>query len=228
MNTKSVIAVIVVLVIIAGGWYLYSTGKLTSIVGSGTATSTATIVASVNGQNITYGQLTAAEAQLATQAGVSATSTDPTVKSQLQSGALDSLISLALLQQAAQKAGIVASSTAVDAQVQAAKTQLGGDAAYQQALAKQGITESALRDQIAKNLAVQIYLEQTLNLSQATATDAEISAAYDQVKSQQSDVPPLSQVKDQVKQLVIQQKQQQLISNEVAKLRQGANIQTFI
>ena len=127
----------------------------------------------------------------ATDAGVSATTTDPTIQSQLKTQALNSLVSLALLTQAAAQAGATASSSAVDAQIAAAKQQLGSDAAYQQALAQQGVTEAELRTQIAQNLAVQAYLEAQLHLSTITATDAEITAAYNQVKAAQgSNTPP--------------------------------------
>lgn len=226
---KALIAIIVLLIIGAGGWYLVSSGTLNlnqfmQPGGSADSTDTATTVATVNGENISSAQLAAAAAQINAQNGTS-TITTP---AQVQAQALDSLIAQMLLVQAVKKAGIVASSTQVEAQIQAAKTQLGTQAAYEQALAAQGMTEASLRAQISADLAIQEYLSQTLNLSAITATDAEIQTAYKQASEQQTDVPPLSQVRDQVQKFVIQQKQQQLINAQIQKLRSEGDIKILI
>jgi len=224
---KALIAVIVLLIIGAGGWYLVSSGTLDLskfMQPKATESSTATTVATVNGENVSNAQLSVAVAQINAQNGTS-TITTP---AQVQSQALDSLIAQALLAQAVKKSGIVASSTQVEAQVQAAKTQLGSQAAYEQALAAQGITEETFRAQLSSDLAVQAYLNQTLNLSAVTATDAEIQTAYKQASEQQTDVPPLSQVREQVQKFVIQQKQQQLVNTQIEKLRAEADIKILI
>ena len=224
---KALIAVVVLLIIGAGGWYLVSSGtvNLSQFTQSKAPEgSTATAVATVNGETITSVQLSAAVAQINAQNGTS-TITTP---AQVQSQALDSLIAQALLVQAVKKAGIVASSTQVEAQVQAAKTQLGSQAAYEQALAAQGITEETFRAQLSSDLAMQAYLNQTLNLLAVTATDAEIQTAYKQASEQQTDVPPLSQVREQVQKFVIQQKQQQLVNTQIEKLRAEADIKILI
>ncbi len=229
MNAKNIVAVLVVVVVIGGAiWYLSSTGKLgmPTPSTSTTATTTSDTVATVNGEAISRTQLTTAEGQLATQQGLSATSS--AVLAQMQTQALNALVSQVLLRQAAQKSGIVASSTQVDAQIAADKKQLGTDAAYQQALITQGLTENDLRTQIAAALVMQGYLDQTLNLSAVTATDAEVQAAYKQLSTGQTNVPPLKQVSAQVKQLVIQQKQQQLINALADKLRTTADVKTLI
>jgi hypothetical protein len=234
---QTIITLVVLVILAAGGWYLYSTGALKGIgTPSNMATSTAPAidvtqpVAMVNGQTITRGQLNTAEAQVASQAGVNVASLDASTTKQLETQALASLVNQALLAQAAAAGGFTASSTAVDAQIAQLKTQLGGDAAYQQALGKQGLTEDALRTQVAQGLAINAYLEATLHLSKVTATSAEITSAYNQIKAAQqgTTTPPLSQVKAQVEQLVIQQKQQQLAAQEVQKLRAAASIQTLI
>ena len=226
---KALIAIIVLLIIGAGGWYLVSSGTLNlnqfmQPGGSADSTDTATTVATVNGENISSVQLAAAVAQINAQNGTS-TITTP---AQVQTQALDSLIAQTLLTQAVKKAGIVASSTQVEAQIQAAKTQLGTQAAYEQALAAQGMTEESFRAQISADLAAQEYLNQTLNLQAVAATDAEIQSAYAQASAQQADVPPLSQVRDQVKQFVIQQKQQQLVNAQIQKLRSEGDVKILI
>ncbi|MEK7109096.1 MAG: SurA N-terminal domain-containing protein [Patescibacteria group bacterium] len=221
---NALIAVVAVLILGAGGWYYVSSGKFVQPAGGGAPAAADKPVATVNGENIMQSRLASAESQIMAGQGTTTVLTQVQVRAQ----ALDSLIAQALLRQAAQKAGITASSTQVDAQVQANKTQLGGEDAYQQALTAQGMTEEDLRAQISASLIIQTYLIQTLNLSAIAASDAEIKAAYDQVAAQQTGVPPLAQVKDQVKTLVIQQKQQQLIDAQVQKLRAEGEVKVLI
>lgn len=226
---KAIIVIIVLLIIGAGGWYLVSSGKLnlnqlTQPNSSANSATTTATVATVNGEPVSSTQLAAAVAQINAQNGTS-TITTP---AQVQTQALDSIIAQMLLVQAVKKAGIVASSTQVEAQIQAAKTQLGSQAAYEQALAAQGMTEAGLRAQISSDLAIQAYLNQALNLSAVTATDAEIQAAYKQAAAQQTGIPALSKVRDQVQKFVIQQKQQQMINAQVQKLRSEADIKILI
>jgi hypothetical protein len=225
---QTLIGVVVLVLLGVGGWYAYSTGALKGP--SSTATSTPDgnqTVATVNGKAITAAQLISAENQLAAQAGVSTSTLDASTTAQLRSQALDSLINQEVLGQAAAQAGYTASSTQVDAQLAATKAQLGSDAAYQQALQKQGMTEAELKAQIAQGLAIQAYVEATLHLSTVTASQTEITTLYDQLKAQAAGTttPPLSQVKDQVKQLVISQKQQQQVAQLVQQLRAQANVQ---
>lgn len=213
MNKAVIIAIVVV--IAAAGWYVLS----------GHAGSNNT-VATVNGTAITRAELVAKESEIAAQQGMVATST--AVQAQFQGDALNSLIGQTLLVQAAQLAGVAASSTQVDAQLAAARAQFGTQAEYDKALTAQGMTEADLRTQFSENSLINAYLDTQLNLSTATATPAEIAAAYNQVAAQQKGVPPLAQVRAQVAQMVVQQKQQISVNAYVAQLRSAAKIQIFI
>lgn len=216
------IVVIVLIAIGVGAWYYY--GKDNG--GAAGVSNPGATVATVNGTAITAGQLASAETSLEAQVGATASTTDEKV--QLQSAALSSLIAQALLSQAASAAGVTASSTEIEAQLAQAKAQFSSDSDYQQALSQRGLTEATLRDQISQSLMIQAYLDKQLNLSAATATDAEIQTAYNQVASQNSSVPPLDQVRDQVAQAVVQQKQQAAINQYVQQLQAQANVQILI
>ncbi len=223
---KTIIAIIVVILLAAGGWYAYTKGMFGTPAAAPAAVGASDTVAVVNGENIIRGDLDTLKLQLAAQAGAQASSTE--AQAQLQTQALNSLISQVLLRQAAANSGVVASSTEVEKQMAAAKAQFKSDAEYQQALTTQGLTEDTLRAQITKNLTISAYLDKELKLSSITATEAEIKTAYDTVAKAQTGVPPLAQVKDQVKNMVIQQKQQVLIDAQVAKLRAAGNVQVLI
>ena len=118
----------------------------------------------------------------------------------------------------------------MDAQLTATKAQFSVPGDYDKALAARGMTENDLRLAISNNLVINAYLEQQLNLSTATATPAEIRTAYEQVVAQRTGTttPPLSAVRDQVAQMVVQQKQQDSVNAYVAQLRSAANIQILI
>ncbi|MDB5194502.1 MAG: hypothetical protein JWN50_516 [Parcubacteria group bacterium] len=215
-SNKTIISVVILIVLIAGGWYILSHRAATS----GPAATANAPVATVNGENIVQSDLTAAELQISQ--GVAATTTD--AQATLKSQALDSLIAKTLLKQAAEKAGITASSTQIDASLSSIKSQFQTQDAYTQALASQGVTEDQLKAEISGNLVIQNYLDQTLGLSSVTASEAEIKAFYDQAAAGQTGVPALATVHDQVKQAVIQQKQGNLIDAYVLKLRSTADI----
>lgn len=225
MNTEkrktAISAAVVVVLIGAGTWYAFTHHAPSA--GGAAAGGT---VATVNGTAITQSQLAAVESQFTTQQGAAATTTEAKLK--LQSAALDALIGQELLKQAAEKAGFTASSTAIDTQLASDKAQFKSQASYEKALAAQGMTEADLRTQIGRSIIVKAYLEKQLNLSAATATPAEIKTAYDQVASTQKGVPPLSQVRDQVAQMVVQQKQQAMMEAYVTKLRAAADVQILI
>ncbi len=221
--SKTISSVIVVVVVVAAGWYLvkHGTGGSSAVLGANEP------IATVNGTTITRAELTAEESQIAAGQGLSATST--TAQAQFQTDALNTLIGQTLLMQAAAQAGITASSTEVDAQLAATKAQFPTPADYEKALATQGLTEDDLRTKIGQNLVLNAYLEQQLKLSKLAATDAEVKAAYDRVAAQSgTSTPPLSKVRPQVEQMVVQQKQQESVNAYVAQLRSAADVKILI
>ena len=81
---KALIAVIVLLIIGAGGWYLVSSGTLDLskfMQSKATESSTATTVATVNGENVSNAQLSVAVAQINAQNGTSTITTPAQVQS---------------------------------------------------------------------------------------------------------------------------------------------------
>ncbi len=224
INKETIGSVVAVVLVAAGGWYAFTNQPAS---GGPAAAGAADTVAIVNGQNVTRAELDLAVAQMTGGQGASAATTTE-AKAALDKQALDSVIGRTLLLQAATQAGLTASTTAVDAQVAAAVAQLGGQDALDKQLASQGMTAESMRVQISENLTIQAYLEQTLKLSTLTATDAEIKAMYDQLSAGGEGIPALSEVKEQVKQMIIGQKQQELVGGEIEKLRAAGSVQVLI
>lgn len=224
MNQKTIIAVVIGILVVAGAWYYYSyknTGENNS--------AKSEVVARVNGEDITRAELEKTENQILSTQGVNIDTLDEATRTQLQTQALDNLISNTLIRQAAEKSGETTTDADVDGQLATIKGQFKDDAEYQTALAAQGLSESELRSNIATDIKVQAYLKKTLPLDSVTATDAEIKTLYDQEASNGGDnLPALSDVSEQIKAFVIQQKQQQLVQTHIQELRTAGEVEVLI
>lgn len=224
-NKIKMIAGVVVLILIAVGGYMYFSkmkeGPKPEVV------VTAEPVATVNGVNITK---EAFDAQLATSitalkaqgVDLSASTTEAQVRTQV----LNDLINTELVNQGIVAAKITATPQEVETQFQTLVTQLGGTAKLQEELTKAGLTEAKLKENIAKQLTVQKYLAANIDATSATVTDAEIKKYYDDNTKGKKDVPALKDVKEQIRQTLLQPKQQVLINAFLQVLRGKATVTT--
>ena len=244
MQQKILIIVISVLIIAgaAGGVYYFATkdtpqkdvttdlfsasgGTMDDTQSTTTKVELPDVVARVNGEEITKADMEKYENQFAASQGFDLTALTPELVTQLHNQALDALMSNILIKQAKDKAGIVATDEEINAQLTTVKGQYEDDAKYQEALSGQGLTEEDLKKLIADDLAIQKYLDQTLDLKSVTATEEEIQDVYDQEASASTTTPPLADVKDQINNFVIQQKQQQKIIEHIQALMSDADIE---
>ncbi|NCN52989.1 hypothetical protein GW950_00820 [Candidatus Wolfebacteria bacterium] len=222
---KLFIAIVGILVVAIGVWFLFSNKEAPSQNGAPELSDT---IARVNGENITRTELENSEAQIAAQQGIDTASLDATAREQLQAQALDGLIANILIQQAVVNSGIIATEVAVDEQIALIKGQFSNDTQFQEALVEQRLSEADIRKQVRGEVATQIYLEQTLNLSSITATDEEVNTLYKQEAAVTKDIPPLEDVRAQIESFIIQQKQLELLSAHVQELSINADIEIFI
>jgi hypothetical protein len=186
-------------------------------------------VAIVNGQKIArslynerYAQLSAAVASQ----GRSATTTE--MQTLIKTQTLDNLTSEALLLEAAGKENIKADTTAVDTQFAKDKSGFTDATAFEKALTSQGFTDSSYKEALIRNNIIQQYLAKHIDIASVKATPAEVRALYDQSIVGSTNVPPFAEVKAQVENQIIQQKQQQLISTFIQQLKASSTIQTLI
>ena len=224
-GNKIIIAVLVLIVLLVGAYFVIKGGKI------GSATNTSASVATVNGVAISKAtfetQLASTISSYTAQGGnASSTAELATLKQQV----LNNLIDTELLNQAAKAAGITASSTEVEAQYQAILTQAGGATGLATELKQNNMTDAQLRANIAQQLSIQAYLLQNINVSAITASDAEIAAFYTQYSAAQKaagqTVPALATLSAQIKQQIISNKEQTLIANFIAGLQAKATIAT--
>lgn len=213
---NTIIAVAAIAVLGVGGWYVYTKGGPTD-----------SAVATVNGEDISRSDFDKLTTQIYTGSGIDPASTTPEMQSQVKQQAIDSLINQELLSQAADRAGVAPPTAEVDAQLETLKSQLGGEENFAQALLAQGLNEAEFRERLSEDLTIRTYLEAELQLSSIMVTEDEIKALYDSA-AQGGDVPPLSDVHEQVKQAALQQKQQTLVATHVAELKAAADIKILI
>ncbi len=210
-----IVLVIIVLALIGGGVY--------SLMGSREA------MAVVNGIKIPMSayqeRFDRLEATIIAQGG-SATSTE--VQTAMKNDTIKNLIDEELVLQAAGKEGIKANEDQINTQQAQSRSSFADEAKYQEALQKQGYTEKTFREFLTRMNIIQQYLIAHVSTSSANASESEIKSLYDQAKAVDKSIQPLSEVRPQVEQKIIAQKQQQLVNAEVEKLRTASQIEILI
>ncbi|OGD68668.1 hypothetical protein A2996_02870 [Candidatus Campbellbacteria bacterium RIFCSPLOWO2_01_FULL_34_15] len=222
MQQKTLIAIVIgVLVVLAGAYFYFI--KDTNLPKDDSDSSA--VVARVNGIEITQNDLDAYELKMLAEQQIDKASLDEEALGQLKAQALDSLVSQSLLEQAVKKDGTKVSKSDIDKQIETIKGQFENEEAYQSALSTQGTTEDILRTEIEKDLVTQKYLEKVLNLKSITVTEEEIKAAYDQESAVNENLAELSEISEQIKAFITQQKQQELFATYLQELKADAEIE---
>jgi len=226
MNRNVIMIALVVVVLAAGGYLIFSRNSAKPV-----EEKKVDSVATVNGVVISK---TAYDAQLASVIASAKTQgvdvTNEERLTQIKTQVLNDLISNELVNQGVAKAGIKTASEEVEAQFQAILKQVGGEENLKTELAKTNITEAQLREDISKQLAIQAYLLQNIDTKSITVSDAEIAQFYADYSKAQKDagektIPTLKEVSEQIKQQIINNKQQVLVINFISTLRTQAKIE---
>ncbi len=184
-------------------------------------------VATVNGVEIAK---SAYESQLAsaitTLKARGVNTDDATQLTQIKNQVLTDLINNEVLNQAVKASGVTATADEVEKQVQSLVAQVGGADKFAGELVKANLTEAQLRDNISKQLAAQKYLLTKIDVSKAVASEEEITKFYNDNVKGQTGAPALKDVKEQIRQQIVNTKQQQLVLAYVETLKVGAKIET--
>lgn len=215
-----VIVIVIILAVIATAVYL--------LIERGFGTSSA--VALVNGQKITRSEYDERFAQLAavvTSQGQSATTTE--MQEKIKTQTLENLITETMFLQAAGKEGIKADEERVNAVFAENKAKFPDEETFQKALTDRGLTDATFKEFLTKDNIIRQYLTAHIDASSATATEAEVKALYDQVSANdKTAVPPLAEVRAEVENQIVQQKQQLLVGSFVGQLRASSTVETLL
>ncbi len=242
MDTKKVIGGVLALAIVAIGGYMVLGKKNSGSATTQPVAATVETVAKVNGVAITQSefdsQLAASITALKNQGvDTSASSSVQAIRTQV----VNDLINNELVNQGVKAAGITATQQEVEAQFQAILTQLGGVDKLSEQLKAAGLTEAKLKENITKQIAAQKFLLANINASSTVVTDAEIKKFYDDAVKAQTEankklpkdqkpqpIPALKDVRAQIEQQLVGQKQQTQAAAFVQALRAKAQIETTL
>ncbi len=224
MSKEKIIAGVVAVVIVAGGVGYMVYGKSNKEVAVAQPVEK---VATVNGVEIAK---SAYESQLAsaitTLKARGVNTDDATQLIQIKNQVLTDLINNEVLNQAVKASGVTATADEVEKQVQSLVAQVGGADKFAGELVKANLTEAQLRDNISKQLAAQKYLLTKVDVSKAVASEEEVTKFYNDNVKGQAGAPALKDVKEQIRQQIVNTKQQQLVLAYVETLKVGAKIET--
>ncbi|WP_026535425.1 SurA N-terminal domain-containing protein [Arthrobacter sp. H14] len=192
------------------------------------------VVAEVNGEKIEKKEFVSAYEgqfqQAAMQAQMSGQKID---QGQMKEQTVNGMVSTELLIQEVADRGIEASQKDMNQTLDelAKQNQLKSGDEFMAALKKQGMSEKEVMDQ----LATQVKVEQLIKdeAGNTNVTEAELKAAYEQVKAQQAQMaqggqggklPPLEEVKPELEKQVKKQKESEATQALVKELRKDAKV----
>lgn len=228
-----VIALIALIAIGGFAWWWYNGQNDTNMQGDEAAMEEKQypdVVARINGEEVSkedFKESLSQMQQVASQQG--ADLSNPTIQSQIETEAMNAIVSTRLLVQAAADAGVTVSDKDVDAEVSSLEAQFGGSDGLQEQMSNVGVTEDELRTSIREQLTVDAYLEQQPELADLTVSDEEISSFYDTLASQGQDVPELDDdLSSQIEQQLLFQKQQEATNAVINRLRANADVEVLI
>lgn len=231
-----IVVIVIVLALAAGGYYLVNNNKAEEAPAT-TDDATALLglegegpVARVDGVEIGRDEYRRSAEQIISSyaaQGVDVSGADQIAA--IKDQALASLINRQLVFAAAEKAGVTADDTAVEAEYQNVLSSLGGEEGVATALTAAGLDEQDLRDDLKKSVIINSYLSSKLNLDAITVSDEEVASYYETAKAGATvEVPALEEVSELIKTQLLAEKQQQAIGTELDGLRANANIEVLI
>jgi hypothetical protein len=222
---KLIIVVIVLLAIGIGAWYVFGKKDTSLYTDTALGGNAASVIAAVNGEEILR---TDFDDLIIKQKAVLGEPQNDEQRQLLQNQVLDIITSQKLLLQKANEAGLSITDDEIDSQISQIRAQFPDEQTFMDELVKQNFTEENLRDSIRRDMIIQNYISSQVDLESVTVSDEEIKAEYDLAVTKQDNLPELEELSEPIKAQLIQQKQQQLVSQFIDKLRNESDIQIFL
>jgi parvulin-like peptidyl-prolyl isomerase len=142
---------------------------------------------------------------------------------------LEVLVNTELLRQAAVAAGVTVSQEQIDTRYADLIKAQGGEEQLIARMTELGITPESLQSDIENEILIQTHLTTALDTSKISVTEEEVEALYKSVTSNpEVEVPPLAEVRAQVEQEIRFGKEQELVSEYIATLKEKAEIEVLI
>lgn len=207
-------SIFAILIVLGAGYFAYTT----YYAHGGT-------VAVVNGKHIyrdEFNESVALIIQGATAQG--ADTTQESVQAEIRTQALDILVNNILITGAATDAGIVATDDEIQSKYDEIITQLGSKEELEKRMAEVGLTEEKLRSNISDRILADAYINSKATIKDLAVTEEEVNAFIQGLGTGVGELPPLEEIRPQIEEQILGQKQQQLITDIITKLREEGNI----
>ncbi len=192
------------------------------------------VVATVNGEEIAREELEVMLEQQKQQyqmQGMDLDSEDMSdMLEQLERQILDSLVANLLMAQAAEEKGISVSEEELEQEYQDLVAQFGGEEELNQQLEAAGITREEIKEDIARTLPAQKYMEsykeENISEEDLEVSEEELKAVYDQYSAQMGEeFGEFEEVKPQLEEDLKRQKENEVLQSHVEELREEAEIE---
>ena len=179
-------------------------------------------VAVVNGIKISQADFltsVAAIKQNAAAAGINLE--EPNIETEIKNQAIEALVNDELLMADAEKLGVTKDEAGIKAEYDTIAASLGGEEALRARMEEVGLTDAKLRDSII----IKKYIETKTDIETLTVTDEEVQAFLESLGTSTANLPPLEQIRPQIEQQILGEKQQAVVNQLISDLRSDAEIE---
>jgi len=183
-----------------------------------------TVVATVNGEKITKAEYDIVFQQLLPQMEQSGLSNNAEYLAKVKTDILNGLVNDKLLLQNAKKSDIAVTEDDLKKEIEAITARVGGEEKLKALMLKEGTTEKKLKSDLTNQLLVQKYLFKNIDFNSPSVTEEEIKIFYDNASQGQENVPSIESVSSQIKDQILKDKRQKLLSDFLEKLKASADI----
>lgn len=149
---------------------------------------------------------------------------DPEDAEQAKEITLDSIIEQELMRQEGEKEGFDVTEEEVEAEFNLAQEE--SEDQLLPFLEKHGISEATYKKILSTSMVREQYLDSII--TEEDITDEEIEEAYEMLKENDSEIPELNDIKDQLKEMLASQNQQEQIKSKIEELVEAAEIEELI
>lgn len=158
---------------------------------------------------------------------------DPTSKeaaAQVKAQALDMIVNQALILQKAKEIDLTASEQEIEERYTTFKKQFGGEKELKKAIKTQSTNIKTVKKQIGESILFEKYIDKVAPGTEIT--DIEIKEYYDQVAAQSKvsgqKVPPLEEAGEEIKGILKDQQQQELLTTHINEIKPASKIEIKI
>ena len=184
------------------------------------------VVAVVNGQDLTRAEMNRIKQQLLSDAQRQGMDlNNPEVASMLNERSIETLVNTELIRQKAIADGVSVTEEEVDERFNQIIEQVGGEDVLESSLTELGITMESLRSDVQQELLIEKFLSNNIQTGDLVATPDEVEDFYEMIGGEDAGLGNIEELRPQIEQQVIVGKENDLVNELLATLREDAEIE---